>query len=921
MTNVIRHILLAPLIFLLSAVQYMGFAQGRSSTPFVYSYEISSPYVTCFAEDPEGFMWIGTNHGLNRFNGTYYDVHYTYRHDAGLKNDDILDIMIDEAGDVYLLSEAGLSVRRNSRYYHFSQSGFSLIWQIADYDSDYLIVANSRGVDKIRKSDLSLAYHYKSLKIGVPKPISVSGNGCVLMTCEKTEGNDHIVLLDDQMREIGTLNFPKPVSVYKIIRDEDGSNWIIASHAIFHLMSDDLPDPHGEFQEQKVITISNPVYELKTKEKALFVCNYDERYLLAGVQNDGLRLIEKSTQKAERVYESETLPSDNYICYVDSHYNIWISDGKNGFALLPPESNYSHLSFPESRDSNFKRLCFDKKDRLWLRSSADLICFDPETRRHHNFSPKETFYDDIFIDSRGRLWTIEQYTHLKCYEIADDATNPVGAKLLIAKHYDLGESAFTICECAEGRIWVMLADRFVVIEKDGSLSYEEGPFKVNFTSLQSHGESRRMFLHTIGKGIMECNSEGRFQPIGTNIPNSRVVYADSRNNLWIGTSNKGLVCYNEKSRETTSILDNIEVDAIDIKAIEEDIWGNVWFSTSTMVYRYNTQNGNVISIHDIYLRGGNVYNLYASAKDRQGRMYFGGMDGVTTIDPMKVKYQKKRIPIKVEDVIVGGDSLYEYDGKPFKVKYNRNNLVFWFAGLDYSLGKQISYEYKVDGYLDNWRPTPHQQRIALANLPAGNYTLRIRVKTSEEGSSFEQADQLAVPFSVSPAPWFTIWAKLAYLIILLAIAYFSIRHLVRTNVRKERLMQLVADRMEFQRSLQEKKTLAAQIEKNTNDANLNFLNRFHALLNEHLADEDFGVEEMSRAMGIGEAKLYAKVKEITGQTPKAYFVAVRMNKAMELLKSGEYNVSEVGYMVGATSLAVFSRAFKHQFGISPSAVN
>ena len=111
-----------------------------------------------------------------------------------------------------------------------------------------------------------------------------------------------------------------------------------------------------------------------------------------------------------------------------------------------------------------------------------------------------------------------------------------------------------------------------------------------------------------------------------------------------------------------------------------------------------------------------------------------------------------------------------------------------------------------------------------------------------------------------------------------------------------------------------------QMDKLLSLAERNFLQKFYALLDEHLADESFGVENMSRALGIGEAKLYAKVKTLTGQTPKAFFVTYRMNKALELLKSGEFTVSEVGYKVGATSPAVFSRSFKHQFGYSPSSV-
>lgn len=106
-----KHRLL--LFFLLITVTQGILAQGRHSSPFLFSQEISSPYVTSFAEDPDGYIWIGTNHGLNRYNGSFYDVHYTYSDDRCLQNDNISKLLIDEAGDLWMLTEAGLSVRRN----------------------------------------------------------------------------------------------------------------------------------------------------------------------------------------------------------------------------------------------------------------------------------------------------------------------------------------------------------------------------------------------------------------------------------------------------------------------------------------------------------------------------------------------------------------------------------------------------------------------------------------------------------------------------------------------------------------------------------------------------------------------------------------------------------------------------------------
>lgn len=1286
------------LLFLLLITVSQGiFAQGRPSSPFLFSQEISSPYVTSFAEDPDGYIWIGTNHGLNRYNGSFYDVHYTYSDGRCLQNDNISKLLIDEAGDLWMLTEAGLSVRRNGHYLHFGNTGFAPVWQIADIDKDYLLIADNRGVEKINKKDLSIAYHYKSLKVGTPKPIGALGNGAVLMT-RVVNGIDELVVLNEQLQEAGTIRFASRENINKIICDKDGSCWVVTNNSVYLVTPEDVAQALADALKQTTIVFDKPFAKLNAGMKMLFVCNYDDENLILGAQNHGLFQIDKKTARMKQIMSAETLPLAKYECYVDSHRNIWLADGNNGFSVLPSDMPYEHLFFTESNDTNYKRLCFDKQGRLWVRSSFDLICYDPETKRHYSFTEPNTFYGDIFVDDDNRLWSIEKFNELKCYEIADNPNNEVGVTLLIAKHYYLGESAFTISQDSDGRIWATLADHFAVIDADGTLNYEEGPDDVNFTSLQAHGNSNRMFLYTVGKGIYEYKGNGHFAPIGTNIPNSRIVFDDEKQSLWIGSSNQGLARYDEQTNETEYLLDKMAMGAYDIKAIEKDLSDNIWFSTSTMLFRYNPADNSILSIHDDHLSYGVVYNLYSSAIDKHGRIYFGGTNGLTVVNPTTMKSGEREIPIRVEDIVIGGDSLYEYDGEPFVLPYNRNNIVFWFSGLDFSLGKQLSYEYMLEGFDKAWQPVGLQTRLSFSQLDAGKYNLKIRVKAQEDSSTF---GELSVPFAIKPAPWLTIWAKLLYIILLLALAFFGLRHLIRWRLREARyallqqreavnseyvrfvtnishefrtplsmmygpmveymqgktfegkdkelldlvirnterlktlteevmkagkdhhkekqlsicdtnivinlkmllemfgylakdknisldytgpeelrcpfdneklnailgnllsnaikytpvdghvmleavkegkqvkisvkddgigipeeqasklfqkferlgaeernpqtagsgiglyysnylaqlhhgqlsyapnlpkgsifaisipsdieeyndakilseeealgtslvktdetdkktekegtlyvvednadvahflqltlgskyniilstngaeawdnlkslvpdliisdLMMPVMDGKELCRKIKDSNTYGhipvilltaisdpkqevecmesgadAFVQKPFNPRNLlakidsiianrrrlqnlissltsstvqteeilspsdkNFLQKFYTLLDEHLDDEGFAVENMSRELGIGEAKLYAKVKTLTGQTPKAFFVTYRMNKAMELLKSGEYTVSEVGYKVGATSPAVFSRSFKHQFGISPSSV-
>ena len=98
------------------------------------------------------------------------------------------------------------------------------------------------------------------------------------------------------------------------------------------------------------------------------------------------------------------------------------------------------------------------------------------------------------------------------------------------------------------------------------------------------------------------------------------------------------------------------------------------------------------------------------------------------------------------------------------------------------------------------------------------------------------------------------------------------------------------------------------------------LERIHAWMDAHLDDETVGVQEMASEVNMSYSSLYAKLKGLTGKTPQAFMMHYRMNIALELLQTGDLNVSEVAYRVGSSSPSTFSREFKKHFGYPPSQV-
>ena len=109
-----------------------------------------------------------------------------------------------------------------------------------------------------------------------------------------------------------------------------------------------------------------------------------------------------------------------------------------------------------------------------------------------------------------------------------------------------------------------------------------------------------------------------------------------------------------------------------------------------------------------------------------------------------------------------------------------------------------------------------------------------------------------------------------------------------------------------------------QVEMNRHDRL--FIDKLLAMMDEHLADEEFNVTAMSKEFGMSRTSLFSKIKALYGVSPQTWITDYRLNKAIELLKTHEFNVSEVSYKVGFSTLTGFSRSFKNKFGFPPSAV-
>ena len=142
----------------------------------------------------------------------------------------------------------------------------------------------------------------------------------------------------------------------------------------------------------------------------------------------------------------------------------------------------------------------------------------------------------------------------------------------------------------------------------------------------------------------------------------------------------------------------------------------------------------------------------------------------------------------------------------------------------------------------------------------------------------------------------------------------SLRATVKSLIRNRKILQDKVLNLTSTTLKEPKKVEEAKL----NPAEKVLVEKIHAYLDANLDNEHADISEMARELGISYSSLYAKVKSLTGKTPKAFASAYRMNIARELLRSEGLTVSEVAWKLGCSSPSVFTREFKNHFGYPPS---
>lgn len=778
---------------------------------------LSENHVKCIIQDYWGFMWFGTKNGLNRYDGSSIK---RYRVDDDVLkcgNHNISALYEDAQHQLWVGTDKGVYIfDPSTEVFHFFDVKSNLGAQIKNWIAQIMgdrygnvwIISPNEGAFRYETSSKRLfQYTLTSNKNDYqnnPSSICVRKNGEVWI------GTDLAGLLRYNQKTKKMSRFVEDKNKQSLLGMEmyticDYGDWIA------------IADHEGKLMKYNPST--NVLAEVNAPNvhyKVLRALVYDGSNLIVGTQ-DGLFYINESIGKEEHIIENTLHPYGLisnliYSLYQDRNKGLWIGTIYNGVDYMPSNGmlfkNYIHIPEVNTISSrNIHEMLNDSNGNVWIASEmGDINVYDPRTGNFKKV-PTQRYKGGnnrlALIQVGDKIWSGIFKNGVDVIDIHSYQTQHLSPA-------DLGieeGSPYAMFKDSKGRFW-MGTGRGLFLKGEGTKFAKIATLPDFFTQDIAEDKEGNIWIATMGDGVYKLNPKtGRnecflHQADKNSISSNSVssISIDHKGNLWFATDRGGLCHYDLKTKQFTTYSETESLpDDVTYKVLE-DKRHQLWFGTNHglvcfdpvkhTVAVYNTSSGLI----------GNQFSYKSAVKTIKGTFMFGGMSGLLEFNPDANAPLNKKVFIT--NIRINGHEIFPGDENGILNKnilftdkihlpHDMNNVSFDVSNLNYGGVKSSFYEYMLKGVDKEWQKSADGNNIAYSQLQPGNYTLLVRTNGNDNAIC-----QLTI---IVDHPWyFTIWARIIYLLLLGALGYYLLRRYhtrqVQQMARRERLMNEKRDK-------------------------------------------------------------------------------------------------------------------------------
>lgn len=754
-------------------------------------------------QDVEGFIWIATQQGLNKFDGrTLYSYYQDFQYDS-LAGNTIRTILCSSWGELFVGTESGASIylKEKDKFLTILHDSSSLgrITDFIELTSGKVLIGSTTGmyfidkkhtIEKISnvyvrylcevKKDTIWATYRKGILVidNRGKLIKVYNNdnynkndidfSAENIQCIFRDSRDRIWVgkmhyglgyYNDEKDEFIPIRLNKGINsiednfIRAINEDSQGNLWIGTESGLYIY--------NVKEQSFNFYGISyNPNYK-GLNDKAIYcIFHGSEDIIWIGTFFGGVNFTHSQQEGIHRLYADggiKSLSGNAVSEMVElSDGRIWIATEDGGINVLDPENGTFEYIKNIRGDSkslssnNVHSIKEDKNGDLWIgtfigglnkyqRNTGVFECIDLPYPDHNSL--RSIF--SVHIDSKDRIW-VAAINGLYM-------SNNFGKTFKrIAPEIFINMFLYYVEEDSEHNIWVC--------------SYDRGIYKLDT-------------LLTVTSYSTD-NTPG--------ISNNGIIYffEDSNRTIWFGTREGGLIKYDPETARFTSYTEADGLPNNTVYAITQDKLGNIWLSTNKGISMFNPVNERFKNYNENDGLIGNQFNYKSCLTASDGTIYFGAVNGLNYFDPVYLSVKKYRPKLHFTDFKLFNKSLaigekdilskhINYQDK-IELKYRFNAITIEYIGLNYSYPKNVEYAYYLEGFDQGWNYVGTKNSATYTNLSPGKYTFKLKVATTTDWIS--SSDIRTLHITIKPPFWSSIWGYILYFIILISLFLLYIRY-------------------------------------------------------------------------------------------------------------------------------------------------
>jgi signal transduction histidine kinase/ligand-binding sensor domain-containing protein/AraC-like DNA-binding protein len=815
---------------------------------------MTSNWITSLCLDSDGFMWIGTNRGLNRFDG--YNI-AKFESDANdttsISHNDVLSITEDKDSNLWIGTTTGINIRKhNSQSFHRVSLLKYNAFRCNDINNTNNIFVTKSGVVYIGTHEGFFSYkngqylHHLVDSTRFDAPVNN-----VLSFAEDQNGDlwmgtftQNLIHYDPKSGSVEHIPIPPLFEgkyangLQKLFIDTDHLLWI-GSQAGLYVYDLNKKAWQNEIIQSLYKQIGNKVITGIQEDR--------DGVLWITTDGAGVYLYNKRDRSVQNLLfkglDSKSISTNGLYCLlIDQNNIVWIGTYKQGLDFHNRSSKKFRLfrNEPENKNSlslNDIDCCMEDSDgKIWIGTNGGGInILDNKTQKFSYLNTSNTGKNGLssnicvsmFEDHLKNVWIGTYFGGLNKY-------NPSTGKFTVYKHHvndpnSLSDDRiWSIAEDDVNNLWVGTNGGGLNLintrtEKVIRYSTENSGLPGNYVYYLSIDHNKRLWVCTT-EGLAFYNPiKDQFETYINKKTNSGSsdfgmlvsFFEDSRGWYWLA-SNTGLIKFNPNTHTALRFDNKVGLLSNSINRILEDKQGNLWVSSSSGISKVsftNIENDSTFVTNFSHFDEtdglqGREFSETASLKTKSGELLFGGVNGLNIFWPEEIKLDRS-IPkliftnLRIFNTIITPGQVVNNRvilAKPIShtdeiiLKHSENLFSLEFAALTYLNPGKNKYRYQLEGFDENWFETDGTANLAtFTNLNNGDYILHL--KGSNADGTWNEAG-ISLKIKVLPPFWKTWYALLGYILILVALLW-ALRYMILFRERIK--VELQIERSEAKR--------------------------------------------------------------------------------------------------------------------------